>query len=94
MEEFVNVFYRPKRIQTPSDDAWMNACVDPAVTRCTALEEEMREEFRKTLVAYRDLHAFLSQTIPLQDSDLEKLYSCARFLLKEIPPGEPCNGCR
>jgi type I restriction enzyme R subunit len=52
------------------------------------MEEEAREEFRKTLVAFRNLYAFLSQIIPFQDSDLEKLYSYIRFLLTKLPRGD------
>jgi type I restriction enzyme R subunit len=71
--EFCKVFYKPKRHQTTFDHAQMNACIDPAVNRYRQLEEDVREEFRKTLVAYRNLYAFLAQIIPFQDSDLEKL---------------------
>ena len=66
----------------------MNACIDPAVNRYNELDEETREEFRKTLVAYRNLYAFLSQVIPFQDTDLEKLYSYIRFLLTKLPKGD------
>lgn len=85
VEEFGRVFYRPKRNQTAADHARMNACIDPAVNRYRGLEEEVREEFRTTLVAYRNLYSFMSQVIPFQDSDLEKLYSYIRFLLTKLP---------
>jgi len=85
VEEFARVFYKPRRQQTPGDHARMNACLDPAVGRFKELDEEVQEEFRKTLVAYRNLYAFLSQIIPFQDSDLEKLYAYIRFLLKKLP---------
>lgn len=85
VEEFCRVFYRPKRNQTPSDHARMNACIDPAVGRFKELDEEAREEFRKTLTAFRNLYSFLSQVIPFQDTDLEKLYSYIRFLIKKLP---------
>ncbi len=48
----------------------------------------MREEFRGVLVAYRNLYSFLSQVIPFQDSDLEKLYTYVRFLLSKLPERE------
>jgi hypothetical protein len=35
--------------------------------------------------SYRNLYAFMSQVIPFQDSDLEKLYSFIRFLLAKLP---------
>src|SRR5660398_155881 len=85
VEEFCKIFYKPKRNQTAADHARMNACIDPAVGRFTELEEEEREEFRKTLTAFRSLYSFLSQVIPFQDTDLEKLYSYIRFLLTKLP---------
>lgn len=85
VEEFCKVFYQSKQNQTASDHAKMNACIDPAVTRFNELDEDVREEFRKTLVAYRNLYAFLAQIIPFQDSDLEKLYTYIRFLLRKLP---------
>ncbi len=88
VEEFCKVFYKPTRNQTPADHARMNACIDPAVTRYNQLDDEVRETFRKDLVAYRNLYAFMSQIIPFQDSDLEKLYSYIRFLLTKLPRGD------
>jgi len=85
VEEFCKVFYRPRRNNTAQDHARMNACIDPAVKRYNQLEQEKQQEFRKTMVAFRNLYAFLSQIIPFQDSDLEKLYSYIRFLLTKIP---------
>jgi len=88
VEEFCRVFYKPTRNQTPADHARMNACIDPAVTRYNQLDDEARETFRKDLVAYRNLYAFMAQIIPFQDSDLEKLYSYIRFLLTKLPRGD------
>lgn len=85
VEEFGKVFYKPKEKQTPSDHAKMNACIDPAVSRFKQLEEDKKEEFRKVLVAYRNLYSFLSQIIPFQDPDLETLYSYIRFLISKLP---------
>ena len=45
-----------------------------------------REKFRGQLTAYRNLYAFLSQIIPFQDSDLERLYAFVRNLLRKLPP--------
>jgi type I restriction enzyme R subunit len=85
VEEFCKVFYKPRQNQTIADHARMNACIDPAVKRYKGLEEEVQEEFRKTLVAFRNLYSFMSQVIPFQDSDLEKLYTYLRFLLRKLP---------
>lgn len=88
VEEFCKVFYKPKPNQTTADHARMNACIDPAVGRYNDLDEDVREEFRKTLVAYRNLYSFMSQVIPFQDTDLEKRYSYIRFLLTKLPRGD------
>lgn len=88
VEEFSKVFYKPGKNQTSADHARMNACLDPAVNRYKELVEELREEFKKTLIAYKNLYAFLAQIIPFQDSDLEKLYSYIRFLLTKLPKGD------
>ncbi len=85
VEEFSKVFYKPKSLQSTTDHAKMNACIDPALNRFKQLEEDVQEEFRGWLTAYRNLYAFLSQVIPFQDSDLEKLYSYIRFLLTKLP---------
>jgi type I restriction enzyme R subunit len=85
VEEFAKVFYKPRRSQTAADHAKMNACIDPAVSRFKKQEEEKKEEFRKVLVAYRNLYAFMSQIIPFTDPDLEKLYTYVRFLLLKLP---------
>jgi type I restriction enzyme, R subunit len=49
-------------------------------------DESEREEFRGQLTAFRNLYAFLSQIIPYQDSELEKLYSFVRNLIAKLPP--------
>jgi len=89
VEEFCKVFFNPRKYQTSSDHAKMNACMDPAVKRFNELDKTAQEEFRRTMTAFRNLYAFLSQIIPFQDSDLEKLYSYIRFLLTKLPKREP-----
>ncbi len=85
VEAFCKVFFKSKATQTPTDHALINAAIDPAVQRFAALDEEEQEEFRGLLGAFRNLYAFLSQIIPFQDSDLEKLYTYSRFLLSKLP---------
>lgn len=101
VDAFCRIFFKPKANQSASDHAQMNAILDPAVTRFKALRDELRaslpeaeweqakeeaqEAFRAKLYAFRSLYAFLSQVIPYQDSDLEKLYTYARFLIAKLP---------
>ena len=89
---FAEVWYRAKRDHSAHDHRVMNAVLDTVVQRFLDHEEEQREEFRGQLKAYRNLYAFLSQIIPYQDSDLERLYAFVRNLLAKLPPpgdGQP-----
>ncbi|HSO83408.1 type I restriction endonuclease subunit R [Thiocapsa sp.] len=83
---FAEVWYRGKRDHSASDHKVMNAVLDAVAQRFQGRGEEEREEFRGQLTAYRNLYAFLSQIIPYQDSDLERLYAFVRNLLAKLPP--------
>ncbi|EXJ16052.1 type I restriction endonuclease subunit R [Imhoffiella purpurea] len=86
VDAFAEVWYRAKRDHSAKDHRLMNAVLDAVVERFQAHDEEAREEFRGQLTAYRNLYAFLSQIIPYQDSDLERLYAFVRNLLAKLPP--------
>ncbi len=66
----------------------MNAILDKAVARFQKLQqdaEDEAEDWRGKAQAFRNLYAFLSQVIPYQDSDLEKLYTYLRHLSLKLP---------
>ncbi|WGH78602.1 type I restriction endonuclease subunit R [Jannaschia ovalis] len=83
---FAEVWYRRKREHSATDHRLMNSVLDAVVQRFLDKEEAEQEEFRGQLTAYRNLYAFLSQIIPYQDSDLEKLYAFVRNLISKLPP--------
>lgn len=83
---FANVWYRARRDHSATDHRLMNAVLDAVVERFGAREAVEQEQFRGQLTAYRNLYAFLSQIIPYQDSELEKLYAFVRNLLAKLPP--------
>lgn len=88
LHAFISVYFKPKRRQSSADHQAMNAAIDPAVQRFSELQdtdEEQAELMRGKMGAFRNLYAFLSQVIPYQDSDLEKLYTFLRFLLPKLP---------
>ena len=88
VDTFAVAWYRPRREHSGSDHKQMNAVLDAVVERFTQREENERETFRGLLTAYRNLYAFLSQIIPYQDSELEKLYTFVRCLIAKLPPAE------
>ena len=66
----------------------MHAALDPAVSRFTVLQQENEAEvelWRGKVQAFRNLYGFLSQVIPYQDSDLERLYVFLRHLAAKLP---------
>lgn len=83
---FAEVWYRAKRDHSATDHRLMNAVLDAVVQRFGDREEQEQDEFRGQLTAYRNLYAFLSQIIPYQDSELEKLYAFVRNLIAKLPP--------
>ena len=88
VERFCAVYFKPRPRQSPRDHREMNAALDPAVARFTALqkdEEDEAELWRGKVQAFRNLYGFLSQVIPYQDSDLERLYVFLRHLAAKLP---------
>jgi len=85
VDEFARVFFKPKVVQTPSDHAMIEKVLAAPAARIGALEPEKQKLFRSQMVAYRNLYSFLSQIIPFQDADLEKLYVFIRLLINKLP---------
>ena len=88
VERFCAVYFTPKRRQSASDHRTMNAALDPPVSRFAALRDESEEEaedWRGKVQAFLNLYGFLSQVIPYQDSDLERLYVFLRHLAAKLP---------
>ena len=66
----------------------MNTVIDKAVDKFTAFQKEKEDEaelWRGKVQAFCNLYAFLSQVIPYQDSDLEKLYTYLKHLALKLP---------
>src|SRR5438093_1212678 len=88
VERFCEVYFKPKQRQSAADHQAMNAALDPAVSRFTVLQKENGEEaefWRGKVQGFRNLYGFLSQVIPYQDSDLERLYVFLRHLAAKLP---------
>lgn len=84
VDAFSKVFYKPGSVSV-RDQGRLYAYIDPAVDRYKQITEELQDEFKKSLTAFVRLYSFLSQIMPFQDVELEKLYSYGRFLLTKLP---------
>jgi type I restriction enzyme R subunit len=82
---FCEVWFRNRRESTAGEHKQLNGIIDKAVERYNGLVENDQDTFKAKLVSFRNLYSFLAQIIPYQDSDLEKLYTYARFLLLKLP---------
>jgi type I restriction enzyme R subunit len=94
VDAFARLYFAPKRRHSPGDHKAMNALLDQAVERFRqrhAREEDEADLWCCKLHAFRNLYGFLSQVIPYQDSDLEKLYTYLRHLALKLPKrrGDP-----
>lgn len=88
IEYFCDVYFMPKQRQSPSDHQTMNAALDPCVARFKDLQQSKPDEaelWRGKIGAFCSLYGFLSQIIPYQDTDLERLYVFLRHLAMKLP---------
>jgi type I restriction enzyme R subunit len=88
VSRFCSIYFKPKQKQSYLDHKEMNAALDPAVSRFEALvrqDEDEAELWRGKAQSFKNLYGFLSQVIPYQDSDLEKLYVFIRHLSLKLP---------
>ena len=88
IERFSAIYFKPKLRQSALDHRTMNAALDPAVSRFTAHRndnEEEAEDWRGKVQAFLNLYGFLSQVIPYQDPDLERLYVFLRHFATKLP---------
>lgn len=88
VQRFCAVYFKPRQRQSLNDHQLMNAALDPGVTRFTELQKTEPDEvelWRGKMLAFCSLYSFLSQIIPYQDSELERLYVFLRHLATKLP---------
>lgn len=80
VETFAQAFFNPK-VKTQGA---LHGVLKPAFDRFVDLEEEPKELFRKDLGSFLRLYEFLSQIIPYNDPDLEKLFVFGKNLMPRL----------
>jgi type I restriction enzyme R subunit len=85
VNRWCEIWFRPKTALTGKEHQKLNTLLDPIVEKYIQLLDSEKEQFINQLTGLRNLYLFLAQILPYQDSDLEKLYSYGRFLLKKLP---------
>lgn len=94
IDNFCNVFFKSAKALSVSEQGKLNSYIDPAVERYKKLLVESndvngteinQEDFKNTLKSFINLYSFLTQIMPFQDAELEKLFTYCRFLFKKLP---------
>ncbi len=80
VDHFAQLYFTPGTTQNR-----LHAPLDPIVERFGELSEDAQQDFRSKLMDYIRQYAFLSQILPFEDADLEKLYVFAKFLRRKLP---------
>lgn len=80
VEKFAEAFFNPK---VKSQSA-LHAVLKPAYDRYEDLEDEPQELFRRDLGSFLRLYEFLSQIIPYDDPELEKLFVFGKNLMPRL----------
>lgn len=87
VDSFAQVFYKPSANGFHAQEQGkLYRFIDPAIVRYKDIEtEEKQDEFKGALKAFVNIYSFISQIMPFQDVDLEKLFSYGRLLLTRLP---------
>jgi len=89
IDNFCRIFYKAQERLHLKDHSRLNSFIDPAVDRFKELNnDDEKEDFKNSLQSFTRLYAFLSQIMPFQDIELEKLYTYGRFLLTKLPKSD------
>jgi type I restriction enzyme R subunit len=86
VEAFAKAYFKNEDMHSKKIHALLNSYIDPAVDRYRTMgNEEEKEDWKNTLLAYTRAYSFLSQIMPFSDAELEKLYAYGRLLLNKLP---------
>lgn len=86
VDNFAAEYFKNPDMHSKKIHALLNSYIDPAVDRYKATEtDEEQEDWKHTLISFTRAYSFLSQIMPFQDVELEKLYAYGRLLLNKLP---------
>ncbi len=88
IDAFTAIYFKSREKQSHKDHEDMNHILDHPVERFREFLQENEEEaelWRGKITSFKNLYAFLSQIIPYQDTDLEKLFIFLRHLSSKLP---------
>lgn len=85
VDKFVEVFFASVKVLNVKEQRKLNAYIDPAVERFNNLPEDAQDDLKNAIQTFTRLYSFLSQIMPFQDMELEKLFTYLRYFQKKLP---------
>lgn len=82
-EDDVNIFV--KKLQEGKPQAKLHNILNPVVKEFKKLSIDKQVDFKKILRRYQSMYSFLSQLMPFEDVNLEKLFIFNKYLNKKLP---------
>lgn len=84
IEKFIKIYYKNGK-QNATDLGKMTSLLKPVVDRYSALNEEKRFEFKKTVRNFNKWYSYIIQISRMFDKDLHKEYVFTAYLEKLLP---------
>lgn len=88
IDAFTAIYFKSREKQSHKDHEDINHILDIPVEKFRQFLQQNEEEaelWRGKSTAFKNLYAFLSQIIPYQDTDLEKMFIFLRHLSSKLP---------
>jgi len=83
LDKFAETFFKPKSLQVDADLGKLYASVNPILNRFDDILEKSQDDFKTKISKYIEAYAFLTQLVPYDDTNLEKLYVVLKFIINE-----------
>jgi len=83
LNKFAETFFKPASKQNNADHGRLYASISPILNRFSDAEEKSQDDFKTKISKYVEAYAFLTQILPYDDTNLEKLYVILKFIINE-----------
>jgi type I restriction enzyme R subunit len=84
IDNFCRIYFGSKSVQAAREQGLLHGYLDPAASRYRNADDEQQEDFKHLMAAFIRLYSFLSQVMPFQDAELEKMYAYGRLLITKL----------
>ena len=83
LDKFAEIFFKPLSQQNDADHGRLYASINPILNRFEDADEKIQDEFKTKISLYIESYSFLTQVVPYDDTNLEKMFVVLKFLINE-----------